>query len=128
MLDFWYSEKCHRQIKLTVCIVLCLIIYYTAQIVELHLVFVGLSLILGICIHVLRQFKIKLIREQRYPKSIDAIFFILPILYWLILMITLPKQHLWALILQAIGFIALGLLVISIYSNRRRAIDYKAKR
>lgn len=118
MLDFWYSARCHRQIKLFLCIAVCLMIYSTARVAELSLMFSLISVGLGAFIHVLRVIKIKLQAQQRYNTALDSVFFILPLVYWLILMLSLPQYHLWALMLQAVGFMALGLFVISIYSQR----------
>lgn len=118
MLDFWYSPRCHRQIKLLLCISMCLIIYMTARIAELSLTFTLISLGLGALIHVSRMIKLKLQAKARYNTALDSLFFILPLMYWLILMLSLPSLHLWALMLQALSFMALGLFVVSIYMQR----------
>ena len=123
MLNFWYSERCNRQIKLGLCVAVCLLIYYCSKVAELSLLFTGLSLGLGALIHVLRQLKMSLQQKKRYNSAFDAIFFILPLAYWLLLMFRLPTQHVWALMLQIIGFSILGLFVVSIYSNRARRFN-----
>lgn len=123
MLDFWYSDRCHRQIKLTLCVAVCLMIYYCAKVAELSLTFSLISLGLGVLIHVLRAFKLKLQAQERYNSALDTLFFLLPILYWFGLMLVLPKMHLWALMLQAVGFSVLGLFVVSIYSQRARRFN-----
>ena len=120
MLDFWYSDKCHRQLKLALCVVVCLMIYMCAKVAELSIIFSVVSLGLGVLVHVLRAVKLKLLESGHYNRGFDAMFFILPLLYWLTLMVLLPTQHVWALMLQAVGFSVLGLFVISIYSNRAR--------
>lgn len=120
MLDFWYSDHCHRSIKLTLCVAVCLMIYYCAKVAELSLTFSLISLGLGVLIHVLRAFKLKLQAQERYNSALDTLFFLLPILYWFGLMMVLPKMHVWALMLQAVGFSVLGLFVVSIYSQRAR--------
>ena len=120
MLDFWYSDKCHRQLKLALCVVVCLMIYVCAKVAELSIIFSVVSLGLGVLVHVLREVKLKLLESGHYNRGFDAMFFILPLLYWLTLMVLLPTQHVWALMLQAVGFSVLGLFVISIYSNRAR--------
>lgn len=120
MLDFWYSDRCHRQIKLALCVAVCLMIYYCAKVAELSLTFSLISLGLGVLIHVLRAFKLKLQAQERYNSALDTLFFLLPILYWFGLMMVLPKMHVCALMLQAIGFSVLGLFVVSIYSQRAR--------
>lgn len=123
MLDFWYSDKCHRQIKLVLCIALCLLIYTCAKVAELSIAFSVMSLGLGALVHLLRQLKLKLQANSRYNSGFDALFFVLPCLYWLVLMFLLPQQDVWALMLQAIGFSVLGLFVVSIYSNRARRFN-----
>lgn len=123
MLDFWYSDHCHRSIKLTLCVAVCLMIYYCAKVAELSLTFSLISLGLGVLIHVLRAFKLKLQAQERYNNALDTLFFLLPILYWFGLMLVLPKMHLWALMLQAVGFSVLGLFVVSIYSQRARRFN-----
>lgn len=111
MLDFWYSARCNRQVKLALCVAVCLMIYACAKVAEL-------SLGLGALVHVLRVIKLKLQSQQHYNSIFDVLFFLLPIIYWLGLMLLLPAQHVWALMLQAIGFSVLGLFIVSIYSNR----------
>ncbi len=120
MLEFWYSEKCNRQIKLALCVLLCLVIYSCAKVAELSMAFSVMSLGLGALVHLLRQLKLKLQANGRYNSGFDALFFTLPCVYWLILIFLLPTQHVWALMLQAVGFSVLGLFVVSIYSHRAR--------
>lgn len=123
MLDFWYSDQCHRQIKLGLCVAVCLVIYMCAKVAELSLVLSLMSLGLGALLHLFRQLKLTLQQKGRYNAGFDALFFILPLVYWLMLMFLLPTQHFWALMLQAIGFSVLGLFVVSIYSHRARRFD-----
>lgn len=118
MLDFWYSDKCHRQIKLFICIATCLLIYVTAKVSALSTSFILASLALGVSIHLLKLWEDKLKAQQRYTTYLDIIFFIFPILVWIFMMFNLPKQHTWALMLQVLSFSALGLFVISLYSTR----------
>lgn len=118
MLDFWYSARCNRQVKLALCVAVYLMIYACTKVAELSLAFSLLSLGLGALVHALRVIKLKLQSQQRYNSMFDALFFLLPIVYWLGLMLLLPSQHVWALMLQAIGFSVLGLFIVSIYSNR----------
>ena len=48
MLNFWYSERCSRQIKLIVCIATCVMIFMAAQVQQLGAIFIGLCLVIGI--------------------------------------------------------------------------------
>ena len=43
MLNFWYSERCSRQIKLIVCIATCVMIFMAAQVQQLGAIFIGLN-------------------------------------------------------------------------------------
>ena len=43
MLNFWYSERCSRQIKLIICIATCVMIFMAAQVQQLGAIFIGLS-------------------------------------------------------------------------------------
>ena len=51
MLDFWYSARCTRQVKLIVCIMTCAMIYLCSTVQALSAVLTGFSLGLGISIH-----------------------------------------------------------------------------
>ena len=74
MLEFWYSEKCNRQIKLVLCVLLCLVIYSCAKVAELSMAFSVMSLGLGALVHLLRQLKLKLQANGRYNSGFDALF------------------------------------------------------
>lgn len=124
MLDYWYSDRCHRQIKLLVCIVVCLIIYFSAQVATLSPMFTLLSLGLGILIHALKQWEYKLKAQQRHIAWLDAVMFITPLCLWLAFVIYLPALNKWALMLQVIGFSTMGLLVVSIYTHRAKRADH----
>jgi len=53
MLNFWYSERCTRQMKLIAVIAACLIITFSSQIFKLSPAFIGISLGIGLLMHVL---------------------------------------------------------------------------
>lgn len=44
MLDFWYSARCTRQVKLIVCIMTCAMIYLCSTVQALSAVLTGFSL------------------------------------------------------------------------------------
>ena len=120
MLNFWYSERCHRQIKLVLCVLTCVLIYMTSQIMALSPLFIGLSLALGAFIHVLKQWEFRRKAQQNHTLWLEVILFSLPLLVWLVMITYLPALHRWALMLQVLGFSAMGLFVVSIYSHRAK--------
>jgi len=118
MLAFWYSERCTRGIKLSICIATCLIIYISSSIEKLPTLFVIMSLLLGMINHFLQQ-KIKRIQaDNPYAEGFSIIGFVFPIIALITLFSFLPQLHKWALAIQVIGFSALGLFMVSIYQNR----------
>ena len=60
MLEFWHSARCTRQIRLSVCIAVCAVIYYCSSIQQLPALFAGLSLAIGMALHLLRRVDLKL--------------------------------------------------------------------
>lgn len=124
ILDFWYSERCTREIKLMTCISTCVIIFLCAKLTPLSSLFVGLSLAIGVFIHVLRMLSLKINATNPYQTGFQIIFFVLILTAMINLLIQLPKvPHLWALAIQSIGFIALGLFIVSIYTGRSKRFE-----
>ncbi|TCB35710.1 hypothetical protein E0H82_06905 [Acinetobacter sp. ANC 4910] len=120
MLEFWYSERCSREIKLLSSIVVCSAIYFCSSIAQLAPLWVGLSLILGVLIHVLFTQYLKLATSHPYRITLRNGIYIFQLFALLSLAYILPEQHKWVLWLQCIGFHALGLFLVSIYSNRAK--------
>lgn len=123
MLDFWYSERCTRQVKLMVSIVLCIAIYYCSSIAKLSPLFVGISLAIGIILHVLKQLSLRTATQTVQFKLLKVIITLLPILALAIMTWSLPQQNMLYLILQCLGFIALGFILIANYENRAKRSD-----
>ena len=127
MLDFWYSDRCSRQVKLIVIITTCIVIYVASSVVQLGPVFVGLSLALGILIHVLRHFRLKLSVSNPYANGFGALSRVIPIVALITLFGYLPEySQTWAkfaLGLQCIGFVAIGLFMVSVYENRAQRFE-----
>ena len=69
MLDFWYSARCTRQVKLIVCIMTCAMIYLCSTVQALSAVLTGFSLGLGISIHLLRQLNLKIRQDNIYKMA-----------------------------------------------------------
>ncbi|NNP73187.1 hypothetical protein A7P53_11485 [Acinetobacter defluvii] len=123
MLDFWYSERCTRQVKLMVSIVLCIAIYYCSSIAKLSPLFVGISLAIGIILHVLKQLSLKTPTQTVQFKLLKALIMLLPAFALASMVWSLPQQNLLYLILQCLGFIALGFILIANYENRAKRSD-----
>lgn len=120
MLDFWYSEKCTREIKLIICIITCAIIYYFSNIEQLTTWTVGFSLGIGIFIHILHHLKLKLNAHNKYSNGLNIIFLSLPIVAILFLIQSIPPINKMILIVQSLGFVGLGFFIVSIYENRSK--------
>ena len=123
MLDFWYSERCTRQIKLIICIAVCAIIYYCSNIQQLSPLFAGLSLAVGLALHFLRIAHLNIVNTNRYKPVFQIIFSIFPIIALIALIIFLPQTHKAILVLQCICFSAIGLFLVSIYENRAKRFE-----
>ena len=123
MLDFWYAEKCTREIKLMVCIIICAIIYFCSSIQQLSPLFTGLSLAIGICIHSLRNISFKISADSPYAQGFKILFAILPMSALIFLMTLLPTEHKLYLAIQCVGFTAIGLFMLSIYENRAKRFE-----
>ena len=123
MLDFWYSERCTRQIKLIVCISTCVLIVLCGQIATLPALFVGLSLGLGVLIHLFRMISVKIQSNHPHHTGFQIIFLTVLFIAMISLIINLPKPHQWVLATQCLGFIAIGLMIVSIYSNRAKRFE-----
>lgn len=123
MLDFWYSERCTRQIKLIICIAVCAVIYYCSNIQQLSPLFTGLSLAVGLALHFLRIVHLNIANTNRYKAIFQIIFSMLPIIALIALIISLPQTHQAILALQCICFSAIGLFLVSIYENRAKRFE-----
>ena len=123
MLDFWYSERCTRQIKLIICIAVCAVIYYCSNIQQLSPLFTGLSLAVGLALHFLRIAHLNIANTNHYKSVLNIIFSIFPIIALIALIIFLPQTHQAILALQCICFSAIGLFLVSIYENRAKRFE-----
>ncbi|WP_180032216.1 MULTISPECIES: hypothetical protein [unclassified Acinetobacter] len=127
MLEFWYSERCNRQLKLIIIIAVCIVIYIASTVAKLGPIFVGISLAIGMLIHVLREFRLKLAPENPYAEGFRALTMAIPIVAVISLIGYLPKtDEIWktvALGLQCLGFVAIGLFIVSIYNKRAKRFE-----
>ena len=122
MLNFWYSERCSRQIKLIVCIATCVMIFMAAQVQQLGAIFIGLSLVIGIATHLLRGVQLKIGQDNPYSEGFSRLVVFLPLIALICLLGYLPAQDKIALALQCIGFSGIGLFLVSIHAQREKRI------
>ena len=118
MLQFWYSDRCTRQIKLMVCIATCVMIYLCSTVQQLSAIFTGISLMIGMGIHLLRALSLKIAADHLYKNGFTLLFWVMPFTALMTLMAALPTEHKVMLILQTIGFTAIGLFILSTFPNR----------
>jgi hypothetical protein len=119
MLQFWYSDKCTRQIKLMVCIATCVMIYLCSTVQQLSAMFSGISLMIGMGIHLLRVLSLKIAEDNAYRNGFTILFRLIPFTALITLIAALPTEHKIMLILQMIGFTAIGLFILSTFPNRK---------
>ena len=119
MLQFWYSDQCTRQIKLLVCIATCVMIYLCSTVQQLSAMFTGISLMIGMGIHLLRALSLKIVADNPYKNGFTLLFWVMPFTALMTLMAALPTEHKIMLILQTIGFTAIGLFILSTFPDRK---------
>ncbi|MCG2609195.1 hypothetical protein LZZ98_11795 [Acinetobacter sp. SM34] len=119
MLEFWYSDKCSHQLKLMVCIATCVIIYLCSTVQQLSAVFTGISVGIGMAVHGLRALNLKIAVDNPYKKGFAILILIMPLMALISLISVLPAQHKLMLAIQAIGFAAIGLFLLSGFPKRR---------
>ena len=125
LLDFWYSERCTREVKLISTILTCVIIYYCSSVEKLNTTFTLIALTVGVGIHFLRNLHLKINAKNPYAQGFNILFSVLPIMAILLMILLLPIHNkIWTGI-QALGFTALGIFIVSIYTNRSPRHDVK---
>lgn len=129
MLNYWYSERCHRQIKLMVIIATCVMIYLASMQIQLNSVLVMVSIALGLLIHTIRQLRLKLKADHPYARGFQSLSNVIPIVILITMLGYLPDEKspldTFALAVQLLGFVLVGLFLVSTYSNRaKRFIDH----
>ena len=123
MLDYWYSARCTRQIKLVVCILTCVIIYLASTFAALDRTSTIISLILGMGLHIGYQKIKKMSDEHPYQRGFHILFIVVLILIPVNLVQLLFKQHSIALLVQCVGFTAIGLFMLSLQSQRAKPVE-----
>ena len=119
ILDFWYSARCTRQIKLIVCITTCVMIYLCATVAPLSPVFTMISLVIGMAVHGLRVLSLKITADNPYRHGFSILFLIMPMIALMTLISSLSAEHQVILILQVLSFTALGLFLLSTFPHRK---------
>ena len=119
ILDFWYSARCTRQIKLIVCITTCVMIYLCATVAQLSPLFTMISLVIGMAVHGLRVLSLKITADNPYQRGFSILFLIMPMIALMTLISSLSAEHQVILILQVLGFAALGLFLLSTFPHRK---------
>ena len=119
MLEFWYSDRCSRSLKLMVCIATCVIIYLCSTVQQLSPMFTVVSVVIGMGVHVLRALNLKIAADHPHKKGFAILILIMPLMALIGLISLLPEQHKLMLAVQAIGFAAIGLFILSGFPKRR---------
>lgn len=121
MIKFSCSKYWTRQTQLITCIGTCAFLYCISTVAALSSIFVLLSVFLGIGIYAL-QLLIKRIPDQlKYRKGVLILCWVLPVIMLGIIQSYLDQTHKLALMLQVIGFIVLGWLLVSL--RRRKYVE-----
>lgn len=118
MLNFWYSERCTRQIKLMICILTFALLYYCSSIEKLDPLFSAIALMIGMLTHALYQYRQRT-QVQSKAAWLHGLGFI-PLVILGLMIAAFPRLQQWILILQIFGFAAFGLFIVSIYANRSK--------
>ena len=123
MLDYLYSERCTREMKLIVSVVICAVIYYCSGIEKLSTELTLLCLMLGASLHILRILGLKIPASLPYAKSLKIVLLMLPLLGLLWLIYYLPSIHWLYSAIQMLGFMIIGLLLPLIYQSRAKRFE-----
>ena len=119
MLHFWYSERCTRQIKLLICIVTVAVNLYFSEMAKLSTSLTLLSLALGVAIHGLYSFLLKLQhRELAWSQRLHYLPSLTFLIGLTVLLLQLPTEQQLVQGVQIIGFSLVGFYLASIYTNR----------
>lgn len=121
MLNFWYSERCTRTIKLIICISTCVVILLTAEIKKLDFLSTLMSLCLGLSLHIIHHVLIQSKRLKHQLKAYYAFSPFILIVFFIFMLSALNFQNsreFFALFVQLMDYSAVGLFVVSLYASR----------
>ena len=86
---------------------------------QLSPIFIGLSLAIGMTLHMLRALRLKMTQDNPYKQGFAILFFVFPLILLITLISNLPSEHKFVLTVQALGFVGLGLFILSTFPNRK---------
>lgn len=130
MLKFSNTDRQQRQIKLVVIILICIAIYVSSLSMQLSQILILVSLALGILIYGMHHFRRKLKADHPYANGFQSLSNVIPIVIFITMMGYFPQQksilETIALSIQVLGFMAVGIFLVSTVSNRsKRVTDHK---
>ncbi len=120
MLNFWYSERCTREIKLVTAISVCAIIYYCSSLAKLSVTWTLISLAIGVVTHLLQLLGAKFAQSRPDTQRLNLFLTAVPVFAVIVLIYFLPSQAKIWLAIQAVGFCILGFIILSIHHNRAK--------
>ena len=120
MLNFWYSERCTREIKLVTAISVCAIIYYCSGLAKLSVTWTLISLAIGIVTHLLQLLGAKFAQSRPDAQRLNLFLTAVPVFAVIVLIYFLPSHTKIWLAIQAVGFWILGFIILSIQHNRAK--------
>ena len=120
MLNFWYSERCTREIKLVTAISVCAIIYYCSGLAKLSVTWTLISLAIGVVTHLLQLLGAKFAQSRPDAQRLNLLLTAVPVFAVIVLIYFLPSQAKIWLAIQAVGFWILGFIILSIQHNRAK--------
>lgn len=120
MLDFWYSARCPRQLKLVICVLTFALLYYCSTLNKLEAHFSIIALLIGMLTHVLYQLRSGQQAQHAAPQVLWIVLRFLPLLALVLFIALIPRLQQPILIIQVFGFAAFGLFLMSIFSQRAR--------
>ncbi len=118
MLQYWYSERCTRQIKLVISILTIAVTLYFSEISKLSTTLTLFSLLLGLSVHLLYCAYLKIQLDYSHRPILKILFAIIPWIAGLILFLRLPDLGKIAQAVQILGFSLIGFYIVSMYGNR----------
>ena len=79
MLNFWYSERCTREIKLVTAISVCAIIYYCSGLAKLSVTWTLVSLAIGVVTHLLQLLGAKFAQSRPDAQRLNLFLTAVPV-------------------------------------------------
>ena len=130
MLKFSNTDRQQRQFKFIAIILICTAIYVSSLSMQLSPILILVSLVVGILIYLMRHFRLKLKADHPYANGFRSLSNVIPIVIFITMMGYFPQQksafETIALGIQVLGFMGIGIFLVSTYSNRaKRMTDHQ---